>query len=108
MKKSAFLDCGGFNKHYLCLEDWEFAIRFSKSHKIGFVDEDLVNARISNNGVSSRIAEYYEARCMMVRDNLQGLLDNNIFNLVIEDILTRANNRGVLNQVQRMLELALQ
>lgn len=107
VNREEFIGINGFDETYKCIEDWDFVIRFSKNHKIGFVDEDLVDAYISNSGVSMNIADYYMCRCRIVKNNLQALLEYNLFDKVVEDIFVRANNRGILPQVQSMLELVL-
>lgn len=107
VRREKFLAVGGFDETYNCVEDWEFAIRFAANYLIGFVDEDLVDAYISNNGVSSRISDYYVSRCRIVKDNLQGLIDLKLFDEVVGDILMRAQQRGICPQVQSMLETIL-
>lgn len=108
VKRDEFLSSGGFDETYNCIEDWEFIIRFAANHMIGFIDEDLVDAYISNSGVSSRISDYYVSRCRIVKDNLQGIVDLDMFDTVVGDIFERANQRGILPQVQKMLETLLQ
>lgn len=107
VKRDSFIEAGGFDEEYLCLEDWEFAIRFSSNHKIGFVDEDLVDAYISNSGVSCRISDYYISRCQIVKDNLSGIMEYKLFDEIVGDIFERANRRGILDQVQMIMESML-
>lgn len=53
VKKQVFEQVGGFNIDIHAYEDWEFAIRVAKEHKIGYVDKILVEAYSSNDGVNS-------------------------------------------------------
>jgi len=107
VRRDEYIKSGGFDKSYKCLEDWEFVIRFSKTHSIGFVDEDLVDAYISNTGISSQISEYYISRCKIVKSHLPELIRLNLFDTVVEDIFNKAANRGILPQVQSMLNTIL-
>lgn len=57
VKKECFLSVGGFDTNLKSLEDWEFAIRFSKKYCVGYVDEVLVDASFSVGGVNSQDAK---------------------------------------------------
>lgn len=46
--------CGGFSEELRSLEDWEFVLRISDKFKIAYVNECLVHARYSPNGVNEQ------------------------------------------------------
>lgn len=49
-----FINAGGFNEDLNTFEDYEFTLRFSQSHEIGFVGEPLVKAYDSADSVNMR------------------------------------------------------
>ena len=107
VKRDAFIDAGGFDTEFNALEDWDFVIRFAKQYRIGYIDEMLMDARMLNGGVSSGIASYYEARCRMLRLYKDDMLQEGVFNSVVTNILEKAQRRGILDAVQKMMVLYL-
>lgn len=107
VKRETFMDIGGFDTAFHALEDWDFVIRFAKQYRIGFIDEMLMDARMLNGGVSSNIANYYEARCRMLRLYKDDMLREGVFNSVVTNILEKAQRRGILDTVQKMMQLYL-
>ena len=105
--KEKFLELGGFDETWKCLEDWEFAVRFSKDNKIGFVDEDLVEVSIGFDGVSSNIGEYFKSRCRFLGMYKDIYIEQDLLQITLRDIITRASNFGVLSEVEKMLTLYL-
>lgn len=64
MKKSIFLEIGGFNEQLRALEDYEISIRIAKDYEILLVDEVLAIAYESSGSVDSRnndkiVTQYY-------------------------------------------------
>ena len=108
IKREAFLQSGGFDTNYKSLEDWEFVIRFSKNNLIGFVPDFLMDVYISNDGISSHVAPYYESRCRMLAEYKEDIMKFGLFDAIVMDILTRATDSGVQEQVKKMLMLYLQ
>ena len=108
LRKKDYDEAGGFDPSLRCLEDWEFALRFSKGRKIGFVDEVLMDSYVTEGGVSMNKAAYYETRCKMISMHRQALTELGLFDEVVMDVFNRAQNSGVLPQVQKMLMTALQ
>lgn len=53
IKKDIFLEFGGFDENLNCLEDWDFALKVAGKYKIGFVDDILMKAYLTSNGVNS-------------------------------------------------------
>ncbi len=103
IRKDAFEETGGFDGTLRCLEDWEFALRFSKSHKIGFLDEVLLDSYKSEDGVSRNKAAYYETRCKMIAIHKESMISLGIFDEVVMDVFSRAEKSEILPQVQKLL-----
>ena len=57
VKRDVFLQVGGFDEHLKTFEDYEFTLRFSRDHHIGFVEESLVKVNDSPDSVDKRFAD---------------------------------------------------
>lgn len=106
-KKSCFMELGGFNENMECLEDWELALRFAERYRIGFVEQPLMEAFLLNGGVSSSAGDFYLNRCRMIVRYKEALIGRGLFDKVVGDILLKAKDWGVLEQVQSMLTAML-
>lgn len=80
MRKKDFLDVGGFNESYRCLEDWEFIIRFSKNHYLGFLDKDTIITYPQDDGLSASKEKFYQTRARMIAEEKEILTSKNLFN----------------------------
>jgi glycosyltransferase involved in cell wall biosynthesis len=103
VRKKCFDVVGGFNPSLRCLEDWEFAIRFSMKFKIGYIDDVLLDSYVSDGGVSRHIGAYYETRCKMIAQHKDDIIKLGLFDEIVMDVFSRAEKSGVLPQVQSML-----
>ncbi len=103
IKRDAYIKCGGFDVIYESLEDWDFAIRFAKENMIGFVNEPLMDVYMLSDGVSSRVGEYFESRCRMLATYRAEMIEVGVFDNVTMDILNRAKNMNVLEQVYQLM-----
>lgn len=103
MRKDCFWEIGGFKEEMECLEDWDFALRFSEKYLIGFVEKPLMDAFPLEGGISSHTGNFCLNRCRMIATNRKQLLDRGLFDRVVGDLLNRAKEWGVLEQVQAML-----
>lgn len=103
MKKECFLECGGFDASLKCLEDWEFALRFSRRYLVGYVDEILLDVFDTAGSVSSERGGFFEARCGMIAAYQKEITAAGLFDRVVLDLFDRAEIGGVLDQVKRML-----
>ncbi len=103
IRRENFSKIGGFDSSLRCLEDWEFAIRFSKDYQIGYIDEPLIVVHSEAGGVSSNTSGYYETRCKIVAQHREAMEKRGIFDEIVLDIFSRAQATGVLTQVQAML-----
>lgn len=104
MRKSCVEKCGGFDESLSCLEDWELFLRIAREYEIGYTDEALVDSDIHNEGVSSHVGGYFEARCRMIAMHRKALLEYGLFDRVVERMLLMAREAGVLEQVSRILQ----
>lgn len=107
VKRTAFEAVGGFDASYKALEDWEYVVRFAKEYKIGFLPDVLMDCYMLNNGVSSNIGAYFEGRCKMLSQYKSEMTQEGILESVIQDILVRAQEEGILDAVKRMMMLYL-
>ena len=103
LPRNIFLEEQGFDEKMRSLEDWDFAIRIASKYEIGFVPEALVRVAGSAGGVSSNIAEYYSARCYMLKKYRGSILQYGVFDETAGDILQKAQRDGVLKQVEKMM-----
>ena len=106
--KECFLKAGLFHDSMTCLEDWELFVRIAKSYEILFLEEPLVVVHMRDGGVSSNVAGYFEARCYMIAQHKEALLQSRLFNKVVEDVLLMAKDAGVLEAVNKLLQIYLQ
>ena len=103
MKKECFMDVEGFDISMKSLEDWDLAIRISRKYMIGYVGEDLVDSYYSSDGVSTGIGAYYDSRCRMIANYKDKMIENGILEIVLNDLFQKAERRGVLETVKKML-----
>lgn len=108
VKKECFLSVGGFETTLKSLEDWDYAIRFSKDHLIGYADIESVDTYATGSGVSSNTGAYYDSRCRMVARYKKELIERDLFNQVVGDIFARAQESQLLETVKKLLLLYLQ
>ena len=105
MRKEVFEKVGGFDEDMRCLEDWDFVLKVSKSYEIGFLPEVVMQASTTQGGLSSDVSGYFQNRLYLLRKYLVNYKDTGKLEQVLLDILQKAQNAGVLSQVQKMMEL---
>lgn len=108
LKKDCFVEIGGFDSSLKCLEDWDFALRFSHEYLVGYVDEILMDVYMTAGSVSSKAGAFFETRCRMIVSYQKELVKAGLFDAVVTEVLIRAEHCGVLNKVKKMLLLMLQ
>lgn len=107
VRRSCLDKCGGFDEELSCLEDWELFLRIAEVYEIGYVDEALVDSDVHNEGVSSRVGGYFQARCRMIAMHKAALLQYGLFHRVTERVLLMAKEAGVMEQVAEILQKML-
>lgn len=73
VKAEEFFREGGFNESLKAYEDYEFTLRFSREHKIGFIGEALLKVNSSLDSVNRRSDERIHSQFFMVREMLEPL-----------------------------------
>lgn len=106
-RKVCFDEIGGFDGGFAALEDYDLAIRLAKNYRAAFVDDVLMEAHVSQGGVSDNTANYLASECMLLGKHKKDFLDTNTFNHRVERILDNAEQAGVKDAVVAMLERVL-
>ena len=107
IKKELFLEVGGFDVSLSCLEDWDFAIRFSEFYYIGYVGEILMDVYQQQGSISTNIAGYFESRCLMIAKYKDVLWKNGIFDLVVGDLFKLAESQNCLSEVKELITVIM-
>ena len=108
VKRDSFEAVGGFDESIRCLEDWEFVVRFSQNHRIGYVDEVLVNTYRVDESVSSNLGEMFKVRCRIIVNNRNELLKEGKFNEAVLRMFQKAEQLDCLDQVKKLFMLYMQ
>lgn len=87
IKKSCIEKEGGFNQELPRLQDWELCIRLTKKYKFAYVDDILVDAYDTGEGISNNTFNYAKALSMIIRENEkemeeEGVLQKNLLTVV--------------------------
>lgn len=107
-RRSAIADAGGFDAGLKALEDYDFALKITKKYKAYFIDEVLLQAAFTNQGVSSNSVNYLIASCMILSRYKKDYLKTDTFNHRVEVILRDAKRIGMEEQFVQLLEKMLQ
>lgn len=68
MKKECFNNVGGFNSSLKSIEDWEFVLRVAQKYKIGYLNQAMVNADYTREGVNNRYDAQIDAYICMMKE----------------------------------------
>lgn len=102
MTRDSFQETGGFDVTLKSLEDWDFAIRFSRKNLIGYLDEVMVKAYYDREeGLSNHVGAYFEGRLRMIALYREQLTEGGNFDRALLEVFQRAQQYGVLEQVQQ-------
>ncbi|MCR5119042.1 MAG: glycosyltransferase [Lachnospiraceae bacterium] len=104
MKKSVFEELGGFDTSLKALEDWDLALRYLDGHKIGVINEPLLDADMTIGGVSSDAGNHFDAGCRIIAKNLEMLKRHGCFESAVQSLLMQAAEKNVLGNVSKLLE----
>lgn len=94
VKKKHFFEVGGFDEAITAYEDYEFTLRFSKTYKIGFVEEPLVRIYNSPNGVNKNYDARIRAQFYMVREMFDSYKEKGLLWVKLCRVLQEAWGRG--------------
>lgn len=78
IKKKYFIQAGGFNEGLKTFEDYEFTVRFSQCHRIGFVEEPLVKVNDLPDSIDKRYADRIRTQAYIVREMIGPLREHGI------------------------------
>lgn len=90
IKTRDFIEMGGFNETLKAYEDFEFTLRFSQNHKIGFVENALVKVNSLPGSVSKQFGERIRVQFYMMREMLPHLREQNLLWRKLEIVLDEA------------------
>src|ERR1039457_2486221 len=65
IRRESLHDCAKFREDWQSGEDWEFLLRFTRTHRLGFIDRPLV---IMRPMADSTLARYRTADALFLRD----------------------------------------
>lgn len=92
VRRNEFLAEEGFNESLRAYEDYEFTLRFSGKHRIGFVGEALVKVNSSPGSVNKRYADRIHTQFFMVREMLEALRARDLLWKRLEIIMDEAES----------------
>lgn len=109
IRRATFLSLGGFDTSYTSLEDWDFAIRYSKHHRVGYVSVPLVLANYEGDDhLSQQSASYYKMRIRMIVEHKDALLEQQNFDIAVRELFEQAEKKGILSTVKNLFMAMLQ
>ena len=103
VKKNRLNAVGKMDNSFSALEDYDFVLRIAKNYKAGFVDEVLVEAAISSDGISSNSYNYLISSCKLLGKYKNDYIKTETFNHRVEIILQDAQKVGIYEQILKML-----
>ena len=107
-RRSLITEVGGFDTELKALEDYDFALRLTKTGKALFLDEVLLDAAYSDSGVSGNAINYLVASCRLLAKYKKDYLKTDTFNHRVEVILRDSEAIGMQEQFVHLLEQTLQ
>ena len=108
VKKECLDEIGYLDEEMNCLEDYDFVLRLARSYHGVFVDEVLLDAEFSTNGVSGDSYKYLIASCILVQKYKRDYISTNTLNHRLEIILRDAKRMGIEEQIIELLEKIMQ
>lgn len=107
MEKSLFEEVGGFDESMRALEDWDFAIKVSKTGVLGFVPEPLMRADRVDRSVSYKAGHYFQYSCQLIARYLTDYQQYQLFDTVVTNLYHEAKQYNLASQIEKMLMLYL-
>lgn len=106
-KRSIIAETGGFTTELKALEDYDFALKLTRASKVSFLNEVLLDATYSENGVSGNAVNYLVASCRLLSKYKEDYLRTDTFNHRLEVILRDSEAIGMQEQFVHLLEQML-
>jgi len=101
-------ETGLFDLEFKAMEDYDYALRMAARYEAVFLDEVLLDASYSENGVSGNSVNYLVASCMLLSKYKEDYLRTDTFNHRVEVILRDSEAIGMQEQFVHLLEQMLQ
>jgi len=73
IRKSAIMECGGFNEDLPCFEDLDLLLRLSKTHHFWHIRERLVEYYETESSISHQIKNEFVVRRFLLRNHKEAL-----------------------------------
>lgn len=104
VKKTCIDDVGMFDEDMRSLEDYDFVLRLAKKYKAIYIDQTLLEAGISDGGVSSDVVNYMISNCLLIQKYKKDYLKTETLNYRLEKILAEAAYAGIHTEIVAFLE----
>ncbi len=108
IKKEVFDEVGGYDETMDNLEDWDFAIKVSQKHLIGYLPEVLLNVYQTRGSVSENYGRFYASRCSLFKKYKEDYIRTGTLDDAMLSVLKFAERDNVLDSVKKLLLLNLQ
>lgn len=104
IRKECLDNVGVFCRKIYALEDWELSIRIASKYKIGFLDEALLYAYSSKEGVDSNVINQIEALCYLIGEYKDdfirlSLLDSRIMGVIAFSVYNEQAGMDVIREM---------
>ena len=107
VKRVCLEEAGGFDETMKSLEDYDLVLRIAKKYEAEFIDEILLEAALTEGGVSSNSVQHVLASCVLIQKYKKDYLATNTLNHRLEKILTDAAQIGIQEEIVQLLEKIL-
>lgn len=107
IRKECLEEIGYLDESLRSLEDYDFVLRICQKYQAVFIDQILLDAEYSENGVSANSYNYLVASCVLVCKYKYDYIRTNTFNHRLEVILRDAEIMGIKNEIVQFLEKLL-
>ena len=107
IRKACFVKLGGFMEELRCIEDYEFVLRFAREYSIAYIDEHLLQVHTTKDSVNYRLNDFFPAKLYIIDKWKKEMLQYGVLEAAVDDILTKAEQCGVQNEVAIHLQRIL-
>ena len=68
VRRDVFLECGGFDESYDCVQDWPLWLRICSQHQLGYVAEPLVRYRVHRAATTMKVRRTLPAHLRVLNE----------------------------------------
>lgn len=108
VKKECIKAVGYLDESLQSLEDYDFALRLAQRYKAIFLDEILLDAEFSDEGVSGNSYQYILASCMILQKYINDYKATNTLSHRLEIILRDSERLGIIEKIEPLLQKIVQ